>query len=62
MLRQEPDTVHDIVLMCICLHNLMRIRYPGLQNALMDQGDNNHNVIPGGLREGLKHRIAICTA
>ncbi len=41
MLRQEPDVVCDIVLTCICLHNLMRIRYPGPQNAVMDQEDNN---------------------
>ena len=37
---------------CVCLHNLMRIRYPQLQNAAVDQEDNNHQVVPGAWREG----------
>ena len=34
----------------ICLHNLMRTRYPGLQNALLDQEDNEHRPVPGAWR------------
>ncbi len=54
MLKQEPDTVHDIVLTCICLHNLVRIWYPGLQNVVMDQEDNNDNDIHGDWRNGVE--------
>jgi hypothetical protein len=46
-MRQEQNTVTGIVLACCCLHNLMRIRYPAAQNALLDVEDEDHNVIPG---------------
>ena len=49
-LLQEPETVQSIVLACICLHNLMRIRFPGLQNIALDLEDNDHQVIPGAWR------------
>ena len=45
-MRQQPDTVKSIIAACIYLHNLMRTRYPGLQNAVMDQKDNEHRPIP----------------
>ena len=32
---------------CICLHNLMRIRHHTLQNAVLDQEDNQDQVVPG---------------
>jgi len=48
---QEPETVEDIVLTCICLHNLMRIRYPALQNHDLDHEDDDHNLIPGQWRD-----------
>ena len=51
-MKQDPNTVQSIVLACICLHNLMRTRYPGLQNAALDQEDNLHAVIPGAWRDG----------
>ncbi len=38
-LRQEPEMVKSIVLACVCLHNLMLMWYPGLQNVLLDQGE-----------------------
>ena len=41
-MREHPDTVKFIVAAYICLHNLMGTRYPGLQNVLMDQEDNEH--------------------
>ena len=34
MMQQEPYIVASITLSCICLHNLTRMRYPGLQNVL----------------------------
>lgn len=54
-LRQRPKTVESIVLACICLHNLMRLslRYPALQNAVVDQEDDQHEVVPGGWRNGV---------
>ena len=40
-LQQETGTVKSIVLACVCLHNLMWIRYSGLQNVMLDQkGDD----------------------
>ena len=52
-LRQEPNTAQSIVLTCTCLHNLMRMRYPGLQNPLLDQENVNHQLVPGTWRDGL---------
>ena len=49
----QPKTVESVVLACICLHNMMRIRYPGLQNAAVDHEDEDHNVVPGAWREDL---------
>ena len=49
-LQQEPDTCTLIVKACLCLHNLMRLRYPGLQDQDADQEDAKGNVIPGAWR------------
>ena len=46
-LGQEPETVKVIVMVCVCLHNLLRMRYPSAQNDVVDREDANHNVIPG---------------
>ena len=51
-MRQQPAAVTSISLACVHLHNLMRIRYPGVQNAALDQEDENHNIIPGAWRQG----------
>lgn len=48
---QEPDAVRDLVECCICLHNIIRIRYPGLHQGQMDVEDAQHNRIPGAWRE-----------
>ena len=45
-----PSTIRLIVEACILLHNLMRIRYPTLQNACLDKEDDNHDLIPGTWR------------
>ena len=50
-MRQQPHTVRTICLACICLHNLMRLRYPRLQNEALDAEDENHHVIPGAWRQ-----------
>ncbi len=49
-MRQTPQTVTSIVLACICLHNLMRLRYPAEQNQDVDQEDQHHNIVPGAWR------------
>ncbi len=50
-LQVRPQTAQHIVHACVCLHNLMRARYPAQQNALLDMEDQNHNFIPGAWRE-----------
>ncbi|XP_053380248.1 putative nuclease HARBI1 [Mercenaria mercenaria] len=49
-MQQTPEIVATIVESCVCLHNLMRIRYPGLQQAQLDQEDDQHNLVPGAWR------------
>ncbi|CAG2257297.1 unnamed protein product [Mytilus edulis] len=43
---QVPDTVSVIIETCVCLHNLMRMRYPNLQNVQLDTEDDLHNLVP----------------
>jgi hypothetical protein len=52
-MKHEPKMVECIVLACVCLHNIMRVRYPHDQNILLDHEDNNHVVIPGAWRQGV---------
>ena len=49
-LPQEPETVKIIVMSCVCLHNIMRDRYPRGQNDVVDREDVNHDLIPGAWR------------
>lgn len=51
-MQHAPGTVRLIISACICLHNLMRMKYPRLQNNLVDREDDDHNVIPGEWRRG----------
>ena len=46
-MMQGPDIVRTVLEACICLHNLMRKRYPVTQNAQLDAEDDQHNVVPG---------------
>ncbi|XP_014671660.1 PREDICTED: putative nuclease HARBI1 [Priapulus caudatus] len=50
-MQQEPDTARLIVEACVCLHNLMRMRYPTLQNAALDYEDGYHDMVPGAWRQ-----------
>ena len=52
ILPQRPDTVESIVLACVCLHNIMRVRYPGDPNIQLDQEDDAHEVITVAWRDG----------
>ncbi|XP_014667098.1 PREDICTED: uncharacterized protein LOC106808766 [Priapulus caudatus] len=49
-MQHEPDTIRLIVEACVCLHNLMRLHYPTIQNAALDAEDVNHQLIPGAWR------------
>ncbi len=37
VIKFQPKIATDIVLAAICCHNLMRMRYPAIQNAAMDR-------------------------
>ncbi len=51
--------VIDVIISCICLHNLMRMHYPALQNAALDAEDDPLNLIPGDWRNA--HSNARCS-
>ncbi|XP_033752818.1 uncharacterized protein LOC117336159 [Pecten maximus] len=50
-MQHDPATVRLITTTCIVLHNLMRTRYPTMQNQLVDREDANHQLIPGAWRQ-----------
>ena len=52
-MMHEADTVRLIVKACVLLHNLMRTRYPVMQNRLLDNEQHTGNVVPGAWREGI---------
>ena len=49
-MQHKPETIAIIVQACDILHNLMRIRYPVLQNNDMDDKNANHQFIPSTWR------------
>ena len=49
-MQHDPETIAIIVEACVILHNLMRMRYPTLQNAAMDAENTNNQIIPGSWR------------
>lgn len=47
----HPETVKQIVVACLLLHNLMRTRFPTLQNQQLDQPENaSADFTPGAWR------------
>ena len=46
-MMQQPDIMRLIVGSCVCLHNIMRVRYPTLQNAQLDMENQQHDLVPG---------------
>ena len=51
-LLQDPPVVVKMVMAMCCLHNLMRDRYPALQNAALDhERADDHEVVPGAWRQ-----------
>ena len=51
-MQQAPNVVQDIIESCVCLHNLMPVRYPAQQNASLNQDDDAHNLVPGECQHG----------
>ena len=49
---QAPKTVEGIVMAAVILHNIMRDRYPALQNAVADREGPDGAMIPGEWRDG----------
>ena len=49
-MQQEPHGAKIIVMAAICLHNLMQLRYSGLQNSDLDREDDAGNNILGAWR------------
>ena len=47
-----PSTAQLIIKTCCVLHNLMRIRYPSVQNTLVDKEDRSGNQVDGARRLG----------
>lgn len=46
-----PETATVVSGACLTLHNLMRLRYPGLQNLDLDQEDDDHQLVAGAWRD-----------
>eukprot|EP00105_Crassostrea_gigas_P030769 XP_011453202.1 PREDICTED: uncharacterized protein LOC105346360 [Crassostrea gigas] len=49
-MQPDPTTIAIIIETCVILHNLMRLRYPAIQNADMDEENANYQIIPGSWR------------
>ncbi len=52
VIKFQPKIATNIIIAAICCHNLMRMRYPAIQNAILDGEDDNNKVIPGEWRRG----------
>ncbi|XP_063960406.1 uncharacterized protein LOC135155411 [Lytechinus pictus] len=62
-MQQQPATVKLIVTACIILHNLMRTRYPGMQNQQLDRAEDlGHDYVPGAWRSCLNMQDTISVA
>ena len=55
-MQHDAATVRLIVITCMVLHNLMRTRYPQVQNRLMDNEDDAQNLVLGEWRQGRQMR------
>ncbi|XP_052818426.1 uncharacterized protein LOC128244464 [Mya arenaria] len=53
-MNHSPSTVRLIVNTCCILHNLMRMRYPSMQNAQVDHEDRSGDLVPGEWRRDRK--------
>jgi hypothetical protein len=58
IMQQFQAVIEDIIECLVCLHYLMRLRYPTLQNAQLDQEDDDHFPEPCAWRqEANKHEV-----
>ena len=48
---EHPKTVEMIVSAAMCLHNVMRDRYPALKNQDLDQNAAHGQIVPGAWRQ-----------
>ncbi|XP_071153583.1 uncharacterized protein [Mytilus edulis] len=55
-MQHHPSTIRLIVTTFLVLHNLMRTRYPRLQNRLVDHEGRNQKIVPGEWRNGRQMR------
>jgi hypothetical protein len=51
-MMHEADTVRLLVKVCVLLHNMMRTRYPVMQNRLVDWERPDGALVPGAWRAG----------
>ena len=51
-LHLSPEKAKHLVSVAVVLHNIMRTRYPGLQNAALDREGDDHGLIPRLWRNG----------
>ncbi|KAK3108095.1 hypothetical protein FSP39_001045 [Pinctada imbricata] len=49
-MMQTPDNVRIIIEACVILHNLLRMKFPSMQNTQLDSEDSEHNIVPGAWR------------
>jgi hypothetical protein len=62
-MQHNPETIQLIVKACMLLHNLMRTRYPTLQNQDLDREENlNRDLVPGAWRQGVNLADTIAVA
>jgi hypothetical protein len=52
-IQLPPENATRVVMACVTLHNLMRTRYPKLQNQALDVERDDHNIVPGAWRQGV---------
>jgi hypothetical protein len=50
-IQLAPEKVGSVVMACVCLHNLLRIRHPGIPIQELDHEGDDHQVIPWEWRE-----------
>ena len=58
-LQQVPSTVESIVLTCVCLHNLIRIRHPIEGPQCADQERDDQQMVDGAWRDDVRQLLPI---
>ena len=58
-MMQGPQVVQVIIKALGCLHNVMRIRYPTVNNNLVDQEGDQHYLVPGEWRRDVQQLLPL---